>query len=63
MKFWKEENTSPISSLRKLPSFISLQSPASPSDQGCKVKDGDESEDELGRKHCSAFAHVGSELL
>ncbi|KAM6102817.1 zinc finger CCCH domain-containing protein 3 [Theristicus caerulescens] len=49
VKFWKEAGTSPTSWLQKLPSFISLQSPASPSDQGCKVEeDEDESEDEPG---------------
>ncbi|KAM9303464.1 zinc finger CCCH domain-containing protein 3 isoform 3-T3 [Morus bassanus] len=49
VKFWKEEDTSPTSWLQKLPSFISLQSSASPGDQDCKVeKDEDESEDEPG---------------
>ncbi|KFQ69886.1 Zinc finger CCCH domain-containing protein 3, partial [Phaethon lepturus] len=49
VKFWKETDTSPTSWLQKLPSFISLQSSASPGDQGCKVKkDEDESEDEPG---------------
>ncbi|XP_064298048.1 zinc finger CCCH domain-containing protein 3 [Phalacrocorax carbo] len=48
VKFWKED-TSPSSWLQKLPSFISLQSSASPGDQDCKVeKDEDESEDEPG---------------
>ncbi|KAM7122103.1 zinc finger CCCH domain-containing protein 3 isoform 2-T2 [Ciconia maguari] len=49
VKFWKEAGTSPTNWLQKLPSFISLQSSASPGDQGCKVeKDEDESEDEPG---------------
>ncbi|XP_074684525.1 zinc finger CCCH domain-containing protein 3 isoform X2 [Strix aluco] len=49
VKFWKEAGTSPTSRLQKLPSFISLQSSSSPSDQGCKVEtDEDETEDEPG---------------
>ncbi|XP_052643809.1 zinc finger CCCH domain-containing protein 3 isoform X4 [Harpia harpyja] len=49
VKFWKETDTSPTSWLQKLPSFISLQSSASPGDEGCKVeKDEDEPEDEPG---------------
>ncbi|XP_054023286.1 zinc finger CCCH domain-containing protein 3 isoform X2 [Dryobates pubescens] len=49
VKFWKAANTSPTSWLRKLPSFISLQSPASSSDQGCRLeKDEEDSEDEPG---------------
>ncbi|KAM6143038.1 zinc finger CCCH domain-containing protein 3 [Phoenicopterus ruber ruber] len=49
VKFWKEADTSPTNWLQKLPSFISLQSPASPGDQGCKEeKDEDEPEDEPG---------------
>ncbi|XP_074880178.1 zinc finger CCCH domain-containing protein 3 isoform X1 [Buteo buteo] len=49
VKFWKETDTSPTSWLQKLPSFISLQSSASPSDEGYKVeKDEDEPEDEPG---------------
>lgn len=51
VKFWKKANTSPTSWLRKLPSFISLQSSSSPSDQACKEeKDEDELEDEQGKK-------------
>ncbi|XP_075599278.1 zinc finger CCCH domain-containing protein 3 isoform X1 [Balearica regulorum gibbericeps] len=46
VKFWKEMDTSPSSKLQKLPSFISLQSSASPGDQDCEVeKDEDEPED------------------
>ncbi|XP_029867373.1 zinc finger CCCH domain-containing protein 3 isoform X3 [Aquila chrysaetos chrysaetos] len=49
VKFWKETDASPTSWLQKLPSFISLQSSASPGDEGCKVeKDEDEPEDEPG---------------
>lgn len=49
VKFWKKANTSPTSWLRKLPSFISLQSSFSPGDQGCKEEqDEDELEDEQG---------------
>ncbi|XP_054241382.1 zinc finger CCCH domain-containing protein 3 [Indicator indicator] len=49
VKFWKAANTSPTSWLQKLPSFISLQSPASSSDQGCKLeKDEEDFEDEPG---------------
>ncbi|XP_061851722.1 zinc finger CCCH domain-containing protein 3 isoform X2 [Colius striatus] len=49
VKVCKEVTTSPSSRLHKLPSFISLQSSTSPSEQGCKVeRDEDESEDEPG---------------
>uniref|UniRef100_A0A8C0BM02 Zinc finger CCCH domain-containing protein 3 n=1 Tax=Buteo japonicus TaxID=224669 RepID=A0A8C0BM02_9AVES len=60
VKFWKETDTSPTSWLQKLPSFISLQSSASPGDEGYKVeKDEDEPEDEPGRKHLLCFcSHV-----
>lgn len=60
VKFGKETDTSPTSWLQKLPSFISLQSSASPGDEGCKVeKDEDEPEDEPGRKHLLCFcSHV-----
>ncbi|KAK2512604.1 hypothetical protein Q9233_016133 [Columba guinea] len=52
VKFWKKANTSPTSWLRKLPSFISLQSSSSPGDQACKEeKDEDELEDEQDRGH------------
>ncbi|KFO80111.1 Zinc finger CCCH domain-containing protein 3, partial [Cuculus canorus] len=48
-KFWKKANTSPTSWLRKLPSFISLQSSVSPDDQSCREeKDEDELKDEPG---------------
>ncbi|XP_040441503.1 LOW QUALITY PROTEIN: zinc finger CCCH domain-containing protein 3 [Falco naumanni] len=51
VKFWKEKDTSPTNWLQKLPSFISLQSSASPSDEGCEVeKDEDEPEDEPGNE-------------
>ncbi|XP_069710859.1 zinc finger CCCH domain-containing protein 3 isoform X2 [Phaenicophaeus curvirostris] len=47
VKFWKKANTSPTSWLRKLPSFISLQSSVSPGDLSCKEeKDKDEWEHE-----------------
>ncbi|KAM9573852.1 zinc finger CCCH domain-containing protein 3 isoform 2-T2 [Guaruba guarouba] len=46
VKFWKEANTSPANWPQRLPSFISLQSPESPSDQRCKVEDEEEPEDE-----------------
>ncbi|KAM9278728.1 zinc finger CCCH domain-containing protein 3 [Cariama cristata] len=48
VKFWKETDTSPTNWLQKLPSFISLQSSASPGDEDCKVEDEDELEDEPG---------------
>ncbi|XP_075273336.1 zinc finger CCCH domain-containing protein 3 [Opisthocomus hoazin] len=49
VKFWKETDASATNWLQKLPSFISLQSSASPGDQSCKVEmDEDESEDEPG---------------
>lgn len=49
VKFWKEEDPKPSSCLQKLPSFISLRSPESPSSQGCKgERDEDEPEDEPG---------------
>uniref|UniRef100_A0A672TH71 Zinc finger CCCH domain-containing protein 3 n=1 Tax=Strigops habroptila TaxID=2489341 RepID=A0A672TH71_STRHB len=48
VKFWKEADTSPANWPQKLPSFISLQSPESPSDQACKVEDEEEAEDEPG---------------
>lgn len=52
VKFWKEEGPKPSSCLQKLPSFISLRSPESPSSQGCKgERDEDEPEDEPGRNH------------
>ncbi|XP_035753008.1 zinc finger CCCH domain-containing protein 3 [Egretta garzetta] len=60
MKFGKEADTSTTSWLQKLPSFISLQSSASPGDQGCKVeKDEEESEDEPGRKHLLSIGFGG----
>ena len=56
VKFWKEADTSPTNWLQNLPSFISLQSSASPGDQGCKVeKEEDEPEDEPGRKRLLCF--------
>ena len=57
VKFWKETDASATNWLQKLPSFISLQSSASPGDQSCKVEmDEDESEDEPGRKHLLCFS-------
>lgn len=50
VKFWKEEESKPSNCLQKLPSFISLRSPESPSSLGCKEeRDEDEPEDEPGR--------------
>uniref|UniRef100_A0A8D0ET95 Zinc finger CCCH domain-containing protein 3 n=1 Tax=Strix occidentalis caurina TaxID=311401 RepID=A0A8D0ET95_STROC len=61
VKFWKEAGTSPTSRLQKLPSFISLQSSSSPSDQGCKVEtDEDETGDEPGRENIFVSLQSGS---
>ncbi|NXK51377.1 ZC3H3 protein, partial [Chauna torquata] len=49
VKFWKDADASQSNWLQKLPSFISLQSSASPGDEGCKVeRDEDEPRDEPG---------------